>query len=273
MRKMWRKLREYWRNCWKDEDWDAGTTHLSREDKSSLLYGGFMIACVICILVSIGNIIGNVWADYRNEKAMEEVTGIIAAYMATATEDEYEQIARTIRHDLVLSQYGQDMEEVVSLIPNTADGCCLEREGYLERVNLVFLNTGEAYGLDIFNNIEPVEKQKENTGTMLSFGYDEISDAQVTIIKNPDRESGTASIDCGRGIVSVQKMKSRFCDGCIEKILAAVEDNFMDEAVIYDAEEKRFFPVAEGEQQIGDYLLSITYESGGYEIEIDYTAK
>ena len=273
MRKMWRKLREYWRNCRKDEDWDAGTTHLSREDKSSLLYGGFLIACVICILVSSGNIIGNVWADYRNEKAMEEVTGIIAAYMATATEDEYEQIARTIRHDLVLSQYGQDMEEVVSLIPNTADGCCLEREGYLERVNLVFLNTGEAYGLDIFNNIEPVEKQKENTGTMLSFGYDEISDAQVTIIKNPDRESGTASIDCGRGIVSVQKMKSRFCDGCIEKILAAVEDNFMDEAVIYDAEEKRFFPVAEGEQQIGDYLLSITYESGGYEIEIDYTAK
>lgn len=273
MRKIWRKLKEHWQNYWKDEEWDGNTTHLSRQDKHSLMYGGFLIVCVICILVFIGNAIGNIWAGYRNEKAMEEVTGIIAAYMATATEDEYEQIARTIRHDLVFSRYGQEIETMLPFIPNTAEGCCLEREGYLERINLVFLNTGESYGLDIFNMVEPVEKQKENTGMMHNFGYDEISEAQVTISKFPYEESGTVSIDRGRGIVSVQKMKSRFCDNCIEKILDAVEDSLMDEAVIYDAEERKFYPVEEGELQIGDYLFSIMYESGGYKIGIDYTAK
>ena len=45
---------------------------------------------------------------------------------------------------------GQDIENLIRYIPNTADGCCLER-GFPERINLVFLNTGEAYGLEIFD--------------------------------------------------------------------------------------------------------------------------
>lgn len=67
---------------------------------------------------------------------------------ATATEDEYEEIVRTIRRDLVFSEYGQEIENLIQYIPNTVDRCCLEREGFLERVNLLFLNTGEMYGLD-----------------------------------------------------------------------------------------------------------------------------
>ena len=79
--------------------------------------------------------------------------------------------------------------------------------------------------------------------------------------------TATASIDRGRGIVSAHKMKTHFCDDCIREILNIVEDEFIDEAVIYDAEEKTFYPVTEGDLQIG------YYEDGGYEIEIAYTGE
>ena len=38
--------------------------------------------------------------------------------------------------------------------------------------------------------------------------------------------------------MSAHKMKSYFCDDCIHDILEAVEDVFLDEAVIFDAEKK-----------------------------------
>ena len=57
-------------------------------------------------------------------------------------------------------------------------------------------------------------------------------------------------------------MKTHFCDDCIRKILTTVEDEFMDEAVIYDAEEKTFYPVTEGDLQIGDYSFIINDSIG-----------
>ena len=61
------------------------------------------------------------------------------------------------------------------------------------------------------------------------------------------------------GIVSAHKMKTHFCDDCIREILTIVEDEFIDEAVIYDAEEKTFYPVTEGDLQIGDYSFHTYY--------------
>ena len=133
----------------------------------------------------------------------------------------------------------QDIENLIRYIPNTADGCCLER-GFLERINLVFLNTGEAY---------------------------------LMMMSNPNMDSATASIDRGRGIVSAHKMKTHFCDDCIREILNIVEDEFIDEAVIYDTEKKTFYPVTEGDIQIGDYSFHTYYVDGGYEIEIAYTGE
>ena len=72
---------------------------------------------------------------------------------------------------------------------------------------------------------------------------------------------------------SAHKMKSHFCDDCIREILTTVEDEFIDEAVIYDAEEKTFYPVTEGDLQIGDYSFHTYYEDGGYEIKIAYTGE
>ena len=83
---------------------------------------------------------------------------IISSYLATATEDEYDKIAQSIRHDLVISQYRGGMKELLSYIPNTVDGCYLERSDYLDRICLVFLNTGETYGLDIYNKTDSIAK-------------------------------------------------------------------------------------------------------------------
>ena len=98
---------------------------------------------------------------------MEEFLGTVVTYIATATDDEYEEIAQTIRHDYVC-HHGQMSKTFIRYIPNTADGCCLERE-LPERINLVFLNTGAAYGLEIFDNTEPIESQRERGSTMITF--------------------------------------------------------------------------------------------------------
>ena len=272
MKNIWKKLRDCWLDFWEDDELDMDKKHLSQHDKRSLLYGGFMIGVATFGLFSIGIIAGNIWTNHQNRKDMEEFLGTVVTYMATATDDEYEEIAQTIRHDLVYSQYGQDIENLIRYIPNTADGCCLERE-LSERINLVFLNTGAAYGLEIFDNTESIESQRERGSTMITSGYDEISEAHLMMMSNPNSGSATASIDRGRGIVSAHKMKTHFCDDCIREILTIVEDEFIDEAVIYDAEEKTFYPVTEGDLQIGDYAFHTYYEDGSYEIEITYTGE
>ena len=84
------------------------------------------------------------------------------------------------------------------------------------------------------------------------------------------RSQGTSSVslDRGRGIVSFHKMKSLFCDDCIQDILDTVEDELVDEAVLYDTEEKKFYPVTEGNLQIGDYAFDLFYEAGSFQIDI-----
>ena len=272
MKKVWDRLGVDRPDLWEEDELDIDKEHLSRQDKRALLYGGFMVGFAAFWLFLIGVVAVKIWTDHQNQKDMEDLLGTVATYMATATDDEYEEIAQSIRHDLVYSQYGQDIENLIRYIPNTADGCCLER-CFPGRVHLVFLNTGEAYGLEIFDETEPIESQRERGGTMTIFGYDEISEAHLMVVSNPNTDSATASIDRGRGVVSAHKMKTHFCDDCIREILTTVEDEFIDEAIIYDAEEKTFYPVTEGDLQIGDYSFHTYYEDGGYEIEIAYTGE
>ena len=118
MKNVWRKLRDCWLDFWEDDELDMDKKHLSQHDKRSLLYGGFMIGAVTFAFISISIMVGNIWTSHRNQKEMEDFLGTVATYMATATDDEYEEIAQTIRHDLVYSQYGQDIENLIRYIPN-----------------------------------------------------------------------------------------------------------------------------------------------------------
>ena len=123
MKNIWRKMRDCWLDFWEDDELDMNKKHLSQHDKRSLLYGGFMIGVATFGLFSIGIIAGNIWTNHQNQKDMEEFLGTVVTYMATATDDEYEEIAQTIQHDLVYSQYGQDVRNLIRYIPNTTDGC------------------------------------------------------------------------------------------------------------------------------------------------------
>ena len=113
MKNTWRKMRDCWLDFSADDELDMDKKHLSQHDKRSLLYDGFMIGAATFGLFSIGIIAGNIWTNHQNQKDMEEFLETVVTYMATATDDEYEEIAQTIRHDLVYSQYGQDVENLI----------------------------------------------------------------------------------------------------------------------------------------------------------------
>lgn len=270
MSRIWKKIRGRWQSYWQDDGDDPGMIHLSRQDKRSLLYGGFMISMMTLFLLLAAVTVSNYRADREKAESLEKVLDTVNAYLATATEDEYENVAETIRHDLVYSKYSEDIESLIQYIPNTADGCCLERKGCLARTNLVFLNTGEMYGLDVFETGELSEPEEEGYSVQLTCGYDEISESSIRITKERGEGTGTAVLSRGRGIVSIHKMKGKFCDTCIQKILETVKGEAVGEAVIYDAVDKRFYPVTESERQIGDYVFQTEYEQGNYEIQIEY---
>ena len=97
MKNVWRKLRDSWLDFWEDDELDMDKKHLSQHDKRSLLYGGFMIGAVTFAFISISIMVGNVWTSHQNQKDMEEFLRTVVTYMATATDDEYEEIAQTSR--------------------------------------------------------------------------------------------------------------------------------------------------------------------------------
>lgn len=205
----------------------------------------------------------------QNSEDMEELMEMIATYMGSATKDEYEEIAKTIRHDLVFSEYGQEIENYIRYIPNTADICRTCGEGFPSQVYLVCTNTGELYDLDLFE--KGANPDAGEYGYMsMSFGYDEVSQTSLHITKTPENKEGTVTVQRGRGIVSVQRMKSLFCDDCIREMLETVENQLVEEFVIFDAEGQKFYAVDDGSVQIGDYELQVEYDEGDYEIEVRY---
>lgn len=120
-----------------------------------------------------------------------------------------------------------------------------------------------------------VENDKEmdgdSGGTKMSFGYDEISETSIHITKSPGKKEGTATVQSECGIVSVQRMKSLFCDECIYKILNAGKNKLVEDVVIFDADKRLFYPVSNGVVTIGSYELKIEYSQyGNYDIQMKY---
>lgn len=268
MKKAWRTLKRRWLDSRKDDEEGALVYNLSRSDRRNLWYGAFM-ACISAVaLFSIVIALVNTWSTYRYAQDIEEIMGMIATYMGSATQDEYEEIAKTIRNDLVVSQYGQDIENYIKYIPNTAERCCICTTTFPSQVYLICVNTAQLYELDL---VEDRKLLYGNRGdyTSVSFGYDEISESNLYITKNPRKHQGKAILQRKRGIFSIQRMKALFCDDCIRKILEAVKNQLVEEFVIFDTEQKKFYPVDDGVIRIGDYVLQIEYDKN-YEISIQY---
>lgn len=119
MKRMWEKVKETWREFWfVYEDEEDSTQHLSRSDKQSIWCGSFLMCAFTAVLCMAGIAIGNIRNNRQYEQDVEETLNMIATYFATATEDEYDEIAQTIRHDLVFSEYGRDIFKTGKRPPN-----------------------------------------------------------------------------------------------------------------------------------------------------------
>ena len=273
MKRIWEKVKIAWWEFWGIyEDDDDSIQHLSRSDKINIWFGSFimcMLTVAICVL-SIG--INNVRNNRQYEQDVEDTLNMIATYIATATKDEYDEIAQTIRHDLVFSKYGEDIENLIQYIPNTSESCPTCRESYPAQAFLVCVNTVEQYSLDLYHKDENPEE--ETGGTRLSFGYDEISKTRIHVTKQQGTKNGYAEIYRDERIVSAQKMKSVFCDDCIREILNTIDGQLLEEVVLFDAEQKTLYPVEDGETfQIGSYELAVSYDSGDFRIDIEYVSE
>lgn len=267
--KIWNKIKEMWWYFWEVDENDNTKERLSLLDKRWLLYWNFMTCMGVIILFVLITAISNIHLSRQNRKDIEEAMSMITTYMASTTRDEYDKIAQSIRHDLIFSEYGQDIENFIQYVPNTAEICYTCINSYPAQAVLVCTNTGAFYSLDLYEKGE--DSDKIQGGTFMNFGYDEISQTQICITKNPCEQTGYVEIDRGRGIVSVHKMKKLFCDNCIQEILETVEHQLIEELVIFDTEEKIFYPIDDSTTlQIGDYCLDIEYENSEYKIDINY---
>lgn len=273
MRKIWEKVKTVWRELWGIyEDDDDSAQYLSRADRQHIWFGSCIMCAFTVFICMAGIAIGNIINNRQYERDVEDTLSMIATYFATATEDEYDEIAQTIRHDFVFSEYGRDMENLIQYIPNTSEGCPTCRESYPAQAFLVCVNTGETYSLDIYHIDE--NPDEESGGMRLTFGYDEISEASIHITTQQGTQDGYAEIYRGRRIVSAHKMKSVFCDDCIREILNTIDGQLLEEVVLFDAEQKAFYPVKDEETlQIGSYGLSVSYDSGDFRIDIEYVSE
>ena len=264
---LWKKIRKKWDDFWMGDEHDDSKKHLSQSDKRSLLYGYFMVGSLTIVLVLLLIKINNLRGDRKHTADMEELMNIVTSYVDSATEDEYDKIAQAIRHDLVFDKYEKDIEKYIRYIPNTSEICRACKGSYLAQSVLVSLNTGESYSLDLFEQgIEPEDYQGN---TLLTFGYDEISQTSIHISKSPGENKGLAEIERGNGIVSIHRMKKLFCDDCIKAMLDVVENQPIGELVICDTESNVFYPVEdEAKVQIGEYALEMEYKNSNYEISV-----
>lgn len=264
---MWKKIKNGWNVFWIGDEYDNSKKHLSQSDKRFFLYGNFIISSSTIAMVFLIIGINNLWISHKNDADMEEITNIIVSYIESATENEYDEIVQTIRHDLILSgDYDEDIEKYIRYIPNTSERCHVCEECYSARAVLVSLNTGESYSLDL---VECGMTSDDYQGSMrLMFGYDEISQTNIRILKNPEEKEEIIEITHGNGIVSIHKMKKLFCDECIAAILKTIKKQRLGEFILFDTVENVFYPVEDkSDVKIGDYILKIEYKDGGYEIK------
>lgn len=224
-----------------------------------MLTGVFIICFSTIMLTFI--YIANQYHEIQNE---------IAAYIISATPDEYSEISKNIRYDLVSSEFASDIENLIQYIPNTAEICWTHKPDWTAQALLVSINTGYVYDLDLYAKGEsPNDVSDAQNSSRMIFGYDEISETDVHVQKEPGRNSGKAAISMGNSTISLLKMKTNFCDDCIRDILYTVENENLKGFVIFDVENRYFYPVKDGSIQIGNYNLEISHSGSQYEIEIE----
>lgn len=258
MKKLWLRLKYMLYTLFQQNDKKSTTFYLSQSDKRWVLYWSGMI-CLCSMLITL---LAERHYDHR-------ILNTVAAYIASATDDEYEKIAWNIRHDLVYSDFGKNAENIIRYIPNTSNHCPTCSPYSSAQAVLVCTNTGEYYILDVYSG--GFEPDTHYGAVGMSSGYDEISQTELSITRYPDQKRATAELRRKGGIVSIHKMKTLFCDDCIQDILKTLENNSINEFVIWDTANNKFYPVNnEITLQIGDYSIVTSEIRGDYVMTITY---
>ena len=258
-------LKDVWKILWEYEDTPPGS--LNQTDKRDLWYGSFLTGLSVLALSTLGDLAGTLIANHRIQQQTDEIINTVIAYMSTATNDEYDELAEQLRKDLIIIRHNNDIKELLQYIPNTADHCPTCMKDYPSQAYLIGSNTGMLYSLDLYEKGDTPEDGF--TGVSTNFGYDEVSQTNIQVVRAYSDNLVTAKLTCGKGIVSLHRMKRLFCDNCINNILDATKNQLIDEFFLFDSETKAFHPVDSGTTvQIGKYVLEIEYEENTYEIKI-----
>lgn len=270
--KIWEWLKEKWCLYWDEDEPDNTKQYLSRSDLHSIWCGIFIMCALTVMVCNLSLSLRFRQISKENAEDTAKIVATICAYIASATTEEFDDVSQTLRRDLVFSDFSKDKENYIRYIPNTSELCHLYLKSFPDQVYLLGVNTGQLYSLDVFADFEdPINGEYKGTST--TGGCDEVSQTSLMIRKMPGDKRGVATLERGRGIVSVQRMKALYCDDCIRDILTAVEDGFMPEFVIFAGKTKEFYPIETGSLQVGNYSLKIVYEDHGYEIAVEYIAE
>lgn len=258
MKKMLNQLNDILNSLFTENNSNSLKFYLSRSDKRWVLYWSSMI-CLCAMMIAL-------LIERHHD---HQILNMVAAYIASATDDEYEKIAWNIRHDLVYSSFGKNVENYIRYLPNTSNNCPTCNPCNWAQAFLVCTNTGEYYILDVYSG---GFKPNTHYGALgISSGYDEISQTELSVIRNPDEKKATVELRRKGGIVSIQKMKTLFCDNCIQDILKTLENNPIGEFIIWDTVNNKFYPINnEIVIQIGDYSIATIEMWGDYKMIITY---
>ena len=258
MKKLWNQIKKIWRHILIEHDSGLPLFRLNQTNQGYIPYGsGVIFFGAVLLLFPIEHI--------QNRRLINTVT----AYIASATDDEYDQISWQLRHDLVYSEFGQNIDNVVRYIPNTSDLCPVCSATDWAQAFLICTNTGEFYEMDVY--VDVFQPDIHYGAVHMANGYDEISQTELSTTRTPDEKKTTIELRRKRGIVSIHKMKTLFCDKCIRNILITTENAPIVEFVIFDSKEKKFHPIDdEITVRIGDYQIVTTEIRGDYKITVTY---
>ncbi len=228
-------------------------------------YNSCFLACVIVCFLFSCTILGATYISNRQAaKDMNEMSNMIIAYIATATDDEYDQIAEEIRHDFIFRKWDERTRQFLQYIPNKAAQCRACQFDHPPQMYLLAVNNGGLYNI-------ASETPPPSGSISFSGGYDEISQTRLSIVRDSYLDYDMLSLRQGNDVVSVHRMKNIFCDDCIDKILSTINGQTITSFVFFSASDNAFYPISDGqEMQYDDYTISTSYDIENREMKIKY---
>lgn len=226
---------------------------------NEITYSCFFACLITLVICTIFFAVLTLQLNHKINKNTDELFNTITAYITAATDDEYNAIAEQIRHDLLSHS---NTNQLIQYIPNTAEDCPTCQEVYEYQMYLLANNTGELYHID-------TERRLTGEQMSLSAGYDEISQTQLSILYD---HSCIVNINQKEDIVSLHKMKTIFCDDCIDKILAAIDGQYITSFVIFMPQEQAFYPICEDtEISLENIALEVYFDKENGEMNLVYS--